>query len=63
MAKGRQRHEWAMAAAIQATQANTMRGKNRPPFRGTDFMPRGLLPPAPKMKASEWFKTRWKNGG
>jgi hypothetical protein len=62
MAIGRQRHEWMMAASIQATQANVMRGKNTAAYRPVDFLPKALRSPVPKMKASEWFKG-FKNGG
>lgn len=51
-----------MAATIQATQANTMRGKRQRAFTAMDFLPRGLRPPVKKMKASEWFKRSFGRG-
>jgi hypothetical protein len=62
MAISRQRHEWMIAATIQATQANTMRGKKQRAFTAMDFLPRALRPPVPKIKPSEWFKRSFGNG-
>ena len=62
MAIARQRHEWMMAATIQATQANTMRGKRQRAFTAMDFLPRALRPPAKKVKPSEWFQRSFGHG-
>ena len=57
MAKGRQRHEWAMAAAIQATQANTMRG--RIAHRSGELTScRGPVAACTEDESVRWFKTK-----
>lgn len=58
MAIGKQRHDWSMAASIQATQRNVMRGKGQPQVNPVDLMPKSLRPPEKRRSISEWINSK-----
>jgi hypothetical protein len=58
MAIAKQRHDWSIAAAIQATQRNVMRAKGQPPINPTDLMPKPLRPKEKRRSISDWINSK-----
>jgi len=58
MAIGKQRHDWSIAASIQATQRNVMRGKGQAPTNPADLMPKPLRPKEKRQSISAWINSK-----
>lgn len=58
MAIGKQRHDWSIAASIQATQRNVMRGKGQPAVNPVNLMPKALRPKEKRKSISDWINSK-----